>query len=141
MTSIREQILQATEARVRAAIAPVPLHRHPTVPVDREGSPAVVLIAEGDAISSYANGRVDRALTVRCVALARGANAFDTTDQLIVAVHSALMTEANLNALVIAVREIDCDWDSEDIDAGVVAIPARYEIRYRTHAHDLTLAG
>ncbi len=141
MNSIREQILQATETRVRAAIAPIPLHRHPTVPVDREGSPAVVMIAEGDAISSYANGRVDRTLTVRCVALARGATAFDVADQLIVAVHRALMTDANLSGLVLAVREIDCEWESEDVDAGVVAIPARYEIRYRTHAHDLTLPG
>ena len=31
--------------------------------------------------------------------------------------------------------------DPEDADAGAVALPARYEIRYRTHTLDLTRTG
>ena len=52
---------------------------------------------------------------------------------------SGLLTVACV--LVLAVREIDCEWDVDDADAGAVALPARFEIRYRTHAIDLTQTG
>jgi hypothetical protein len=51
------------------------------------------------------------------------------------------MSDLNLGGLALAVREVDCDWDQEDADAGAIAVPARYEVRYRTHASDLTRAG
>ena len=53
----------------------------------------------------------------------------------------ANMGATKLGGLVIAVREIDCEWGFDDADAGAVALPARYEIRYRTHAIDLTQTG
>ena len=57
------------------------------------------------------------------------------------AAHAALLTAPNLDGLAIAVREIDCEWEVDDADAGAVALPARYEIRYRTQAQDLTQTG
>ena len=62
-------------------------------------------------------------------------------DQALVAAHAAMLADPNLGGLAIAVREIDCEWESDDADAGAVALPARYEIRYRTHAIDLTQTG
>ena len=38
-------------------------------------------------------------------------------------------------------RELDADWDVDDLDAGTVTLPARYEIRYRTTLTDLTTPG
>ena len=55
--------------------------------------------------------------------------------------NAALLADPNLGGLAIAVREIDCEWDAEDADAGAIALPARYEVRYRTHAIDLTKTG
>ena len=52
-----------------------------------------------------------------------------------------MLADPNLGGLAIAVREIDCEWEFDDADAGAVALPARHEIRYRTHAIDLTQTG
>ena len=79
--------------------------------------------------------------TGRLVALARGADAFDAADRLIVAAHAAVLADPNLGGLALAVRELDCEWEADDLDAGTVMLPARYEIRYRTVLTDLTQTG
>ena len=141
MNSIRERILREVVARLSEAVAPVPVLRHPTVPVAREASPALLLFAESDSITAYANHLVDRTLAVRLVMVARGEDAFDQVDWAMVAAHAALMRDATLGSLALLLHEVDCEWDAEDADAGAVAFPARYEIRYRTHALDLTQTG
>ena len=50
-------------------------------------------------------------------------------------------TSAGCASPLAAAREIDAEWEAEDADAGAVLLPARYEIRYRTHAIDLTQTG
>lgn len=141
MNSVRERVLREVIARLSAAVAPVTVLRMPTAPVSREASPALLLVAESDSITAHANQLVDRQLVIRIAVIARGADAFDVADQLLVAAHRALLADPNLSGLVLAVREIDCEWDVDDADAGAVALPARFEIRYRTHALDLTQTG
>lgn len=141
MHSIRERILRELVTRCATAVAPAPVLRFPTIPVTREASPALLLFVEGDTITAHANALVDRQLIVRLVALARGDDAFDTADRLVVAAHAALMADTNLGGLALGLREIDCEWEADDADAGAAAIPARYEIRYRTLAADLTRHG
>lgn len=141
MPSVRERLLRAIVTRLGAAIAPIPVLRQPTVPLTREASPALLLWAEGDQITARANHLVDRLLVVRLAVVARGADAFEVADQLLVAAHAALLADPNLGGLCIAVREIDAEWEAEDADAGAVLLPVRYEIRYRTHAIDLTQTG
>jgi hypothetical protein len=100
---------------------------------------------ENDSITAHANNLVDRSLIVRMTAIARNnsatSDAFDQADKAIVMAHAALMADPNLNNLAIAVRELDCEWDADDADGGAAALPARYEIRYRTLANDLTKTG
>jgi hypothetical protein len=139
--SLREQLVQAVVACITPAIAPALLYRQPTVPLAREASPALLLFLESDAVLGHANDRVDRALTLKLVALARGDAAFDMVDQLLVAAHAALMSETTLGALALGIRELDAEWEAEDADAGAVALPARYELRYRTTVSDLTRQG
>lgn len=141
MNSIRELILRELVTRCATAVTPAPVLRFPTIPVTREASPALLLFVEGDTITAHANALVDRQLIVRLVALARGDDAFDTADRLVVAAHAALMADTNLGGLALGLREIDCEWEAEDADAGAAAIPARYEIRYRALAADLTRHG
>jgi hypothetical protein len=62
-------------------------------------------------------------------------------DALLVEAHGALMGEASLGGLALGIAEIDCEWEVEDADSPVAAIPARYAIRYRTLRHDLTQRG
>ena len=141
MNSVRERLLRLLIDRLLAALAPAPVLRQPATPLPREAGPVLLVFVEGDALIAHANRLVDRALTVRLVALARGADAFDAADRLIVAAHAAVLADPNLGDLALAVRELDADWDADDLDAGTVMLPARYEIRYRTHALDLTQTG
>lgn len=141
MNSIRERILREVVARLSDAVAPMPVLRHPTIPITREASPALLVFAESDSITGHTNHLVDRALTLRLTVVTRGEDAFDQADRALVAVHVALMRDASLGGLSLLLHEIDCEWDAEDADAGAVAMPARYEIRYRTHALDLTKNG
>jgi hypothetical protein len=81
---------------------------------------------------------------VRLVALARETGAGPPealADQILVAAHAALFAHANFGGLALGLRELDCEWDVEDADAGAAAIPARYQITYRTHVHDLASQG
>jgi hypothetical protein len=78
---------------------------------------------------------------VRLIALARGTDAFETADALIVTAHAAVLADPNLGGLALAMREIDAEWEADELDAGTVMLPARYEIRYRTAITDLTQTG
>lgn len=144
--SIREQILQT----VMATLAPVAtaqgatLLRSPVHGVPREASPALLVFPESDTIVERPNDRVERQLVVRLVALARETGAGPPealADQILVAAHAALFAHANLGGLALGLRELDGEWDVEDADAGAAAMPARYQITYRTLATDLTQQG
>ena len=144
--SIRERILQAAVSRIASAVGPLnaEVHRSPTVALTREQAPAVVVFPESDEVTDRPNDRVERQLVVRVVSLARGTTPTppeSEADALLVAAHAALMGETTLGGLVLGISEIDCEWEVEDADAVVVAIPARYAIRYRTLQHDLTQRG
>jgi hypothetical protein len=144
--SIREQILQA----LLTTLAPVALAqgatllRSPVHGVPREASPALLLFPESDTIVQRPNDRVERQLVVRLVALARESGSVPPealADQILVVAHAALFHNVNLGGLALGIRELDCEWDVEDADAGAAAIPARYQITYRTLAADLTQPG
>lgn len=144
--SIREQILQAVTGTLApvAAVQGARLLRSPTTGVAREDSPALLVFPESDTIVERPNDRVERQLIVRLVALAREAGAVPPealADQLLVAAHAALFSNANFNGLALGLKELDCEWDVEDADATAAAVPARYQITYRTRFHDLASQG
>ena len=139
MNSIRERILRTLHERLTAALAPVPVLRQPTTPLSRDTGPALLLIVEGESVSERSNRLADRVLTVRLVAVARGAQALNAADLLMVASHQALLADPGLGGLALGLRDLDCEWESDDADTGAAAIPARYEVRYRTLVHDLRL--
>ncbi len=140
--SIREQILQA----VIATLSPVAkgmgvtIFRSPVVALLRDQMPAIVVFPENE-VTDGQNTLAKRQLTIRVVAMARevdGNNAELVADQLMVASHAALMANNNLGGLCIKIRETGTEWDIEDADARAVAIPAKYDIEYRTQLNDLT---
>jgi hypothetical protein len=150
MNSIRERCLQA----VASLLLPVAqslgatFHRSPTTGITREQSPALLVFPESDSIVERSNDRVVRQLVVRIDALAReqvGAAPEDIADQLLVAAHAALLggvnNNANLGGLCLGIKELDCEWGVEDADATAALIPARYQITYRTLAHDIASQG
>ena len=144
--SIREQILQAVTVLLApvAALQGAQVLRSPSTGITREQSPALLIFPESDAVSPRINDRVERQLVLRVVALARetaGSAPEAIADRLLVAVHAALFDSANLNGLCLGLKELDCEWDVEDADALAASIPARYQITYRTIAHDISMIG
>ena len=144
--SIREQILQAVISRLApiAAAEGAQLLRSPPAGITREQCPALLLFPESDTLVQRANDRVERQLVVRLVALARetaGEIPEAIADRLLVAAHAALFTDVNLGGLCLGLQELGCEWDVEDADATAAAVPARYQIDYRTLAADLSAKG
>lgn len=139
--SVRERIVRAVLERVSAAVAPVPVIRPPTVPVSREAGVTVLFTLDGDTIEAHANAVVDRRLRIRLTVVAQGPEAFDAADTALVLAHAALMQSPNLDGLSLGIREVEADWDTDDLDAGSLALPTSYEIRYRTLTADLTQMG
>ena len=144
--SLRENILQA----VVALLSPIAMAqgaqvlRFPTTGITREQSPALLIFPESETVSPRVNDRVERQLVLRMVAVARetALSAPEAiADGLLVAAHSALFASANLGGLCLGLRELECEWDVEDADATAAAIPARYQITYRTLASDISMIG
>jgi hypothetical protein len=145
-TSVRERLLQEIVSRLTplAHAEGAQIKRSPTAAISRDASPALLLFPEAESIAQRANDRIERHLIVRLVALARETEAETAeaiADRLQVAAHAALFVDANFGGLCLGLQELDCDWDIEDADATAAAIPARYQITYRTLVHDLTAQG
>jgi len=144
--SIRERILQTMMATLApAAVAHgASVFRSPATGVPREQSPALLMFPESDANSQRPNDRVERQLVVRLVALARetGSDIPEViADRLLVAAHAALFSNPGLGGLCLGIKELECEWDIEDADSNAAAIPARYQITYRTLASDTSQQG
>ena len=144
--SIRERILQAIASILEgvALTSGATLIRSPTTPVTREQSPALLLVSESDQVTARPNDRVERQLVLRITSVARDDGsrlAHAVADELLVAAHRALFAHTPFGGLAIGLQELECDWQEEDADADLVAMPARYQITYRTLACDISQLG
>lgn len=145
MQSIREQIVQAVVAALVpvAGAAGATLSRQPVVPTDRARLPALLVFPESETVRR-ANDRSERELLLRVVAVAAGSETEapePIADRLLTAAHAALMADVSLGGLALALEETDAEWQQDDVDMEVAAMPVRYRIAYRTLAHDLTQKG
>jgi hypothetical protein len=145
MQSLREQIIQKIVAKLTmvAALQNATIQRQPTIPTDRSRLPALLVFPESETVQRI-NERSERELVLRVVALAVSTAEEapePIADRLLVAAHSALMTDINLDGLAQRLEELDCEWQQDDADMALAAMPARYRITYRTLIHDLTQKG
>ena len=145
MQSIREQIIQTIVARLTpvASGQGATIRRQPTVPTDRAQLPALLVFPESEAVRRI-NDRTERELVIRVVALATG-SATDgpepAVDRLMTAAHASLLADVTLVGLALGMEETDTEWQQDDADMDVAALPSRYRITYRTLALDLTQKG
>lgn len=145
MQSIREQIIQTVVLRLTpvATAQGATIRRQPTVPTDRAQMPALLVFPESEAVRRV-NDRTERELVIRIVALATGTateSPEPVADRLLTAAHPALLADVTLGGLALGLEETDTDWQQDDSDMAVAALPSRYRITYRTLAHDLTQKG
>lgn len=145
MQSIREQIIQAVMTRLTpvAAAQNATIRRQPIIPTDRVHMPALLVFPESESMQRT-NTRSDRVLVLRIVAIAVGTVSEipePIADRLLTASHAALFTDVNFGGLALGLDETDCDWQQDDADMEIAAMPARYNITYRTYANDIALKG
>lgn len=145
MQSIREQIIQTVVDRLTpvATTQSATIRRQPTVPTDRAQMPALLVFPESEVVRRV-NDRTERELVIRIVALAIGTatgSPEPVADRLLTAAHTALLADVTLGGLSLGLEETDTDWQQDDADMDVAALPSRYRITYRTLAHDLTQKG
>lgn len=145
MQSIREQLIQAvvTSLIPVAADQVATIRRQPTVPTDRAHSPALLVFPESETVRRV-NDRSERELVLRIVAVALGTateSPEPVADRLMTAAHLAILADVTLGGLALGIRELDCDWQQDDADMEAAAIPARYQISYRTLASDISQKG
>jgi len=147
-TSIREQILQAIGTALTAVASS---HggiylRKPRSPLTREQTPALVLLPELDTVTSQANDRTERQITLRVVAVARqagtsGPEPETIADAMLASAHSALYSHKPLQSLIVKLQAADTDWADETFEVSVAWQPARYTITYRTQRADIATQG
>ena len=145
MQSIREQIIQTVVARLTlvASAQGATIRRQPTVPTDRAQLPTLLVFPDSEAVRRV-NDRTERELVIRIVALAVGSATEipePMADRLMTAAHAALLADVTLGGLALGMEETDTDWQQDDADKDVAALPSRYPLTYRTFAHDLTQKG
>ena len=145
MQSIREQIIQTIVARLTpvASGQGATIRRQPTVPTDRAQLPALLVFPESEAVRRI-NDRTERELVIRVVALAAGSateRPEPAVDRLMTATHASLLADVTLGGLALGMEETDTEWQQDDADLDVAALPSRYRITYRTLALDLTQKG
>ena len=105
--------------------------------------PALLVFPDSEAVRRV-NDRTERELVIRIVALAIGTPTEipePIADRLMTAAHAALLADVTLGGLALGMEETDTDWQHDDADMEVAALPSRYRITYRTLAHDLTQKG
>ena len=152
--SVRERLLQLLVARLTpvAAALGATVHRSPANPLPPEQCPSLLVFGESDGIVERSNDRATRELTVRVVALssipAAGLPLDDTSsaaeaeaDRLLVAAHAALYVDVNFSGLALGLKELDMQWELDEAEVLICALPSRYCITYRTLLHDLTQVG
>ena len=145
MQSIREQIIQTIVARLTpiASEQGATIRRQPTVPTDKAQLPALLVFPESEAVRRI-NDRTERELVIRVVALAAGSSTErpePAVDRLMTAAHASLLADVTLVGLALGMEETDTEWQQDDADMDVAALPSRYRITYRTLALDLTQKG
>ena len=141
--SVREQMIQKAIELLKPVIEPMgaTVHRSPSVALQREDLPALVIFPEKDELKAIKNLLVERELTIRVVALshADGISAAETlADKLSTAAHATLMENHNLGGLCQKIVAADCEWNIEEADGAVGEIPARYVISYHTLLKDIS---
>lgn len=145
MQSLREQLIQAVVASLTpvAAAQGATLRRQPTIPTDRAHSPALLVHPEAETVRRV-NERCERELMLRLVAVSFGTETEapePIADCLLTAAHLALFADVTLGGLALGLKELDCDWQQDDADMEASAIPARYQITYRTLVSDISQKG
>lgn len=137
MASIREQILQAIDAKVKGAVVPhgATFARQRVLPITRADCPFVNLLLDDDKPQEQDTESVQRLLDFRLVLTGRNADDsgdFSALDTMLVAAHAAVMEDRTVGGLVQALNEGDTTFETDDSDAVLVRIVVTYSALYTT---------
>jgi hypothetical protein len=137
----REQILAAIRTALTGTTGVgTRIYRSRVEPMARQESPAIVVEPLVDKCSDDVLPKLNWELTVRVAVVVRGNVPDQLADPVIESVHSKLMNDLTLSAMIIDIIPVQHVFDTIEADqpAGVAMLDFR--VRYRTSAENLSIA-
>ena len=140
-SSVREQIL-ARMAAALAAAAPggAVVFRARETSITRAQTPSITVLLAGESDQPFSNDTDHHLLRVNLAVFVRG----DPWDQLADAVatpmHTVVMADAPLQALISRIRKTASEPEAEEADRTAGVLSCIYEITYLTRASDISAA-
>ncbi len=134
----QRQIREAIKARLEAQLPGVPVHLAPRFVVPDSGLPCVGIFSRGDRPldeGDHAKAH-SRIYTLRIEVAAKGRPEEDATDDLAVAVRTAILTDDSLTdpgqlGLASGIFWVGQDWDGEEGDEPEAKTGLDFDIYYR----------
>jgi hypothetical protein len=143
--SIREQIIRAAIV----AMTPVAqtynatIFRSPAVAVERNQLPAIIVAPDKIEVKKV-NSAMERTMVLRVTAIAKR-DEEGTCDALVDQISSELCrvmaTVQNFDGLCQALRETEVEFEVDEADVAISALPACFEVVFRTRVDDPTVKG
>lgn len=138
-TSVREQILaRVTAALTSAAPGGAQVFRARETSLARSLMPVITVLLAGETDTAMSHDVDRHQLRVTLAVFVRG----DPWDQLVDAVatpmHSVVMSDAPLLALVQRVRKVSSEPEAEEADRTAGVLSCIYELTYLTRAGDIS---
>ncbi len=139
MSSIREQILSTIVTVLNGAtVAGSNIFRERETPISRDMVPAIVVTPEEETdrlINQLCN---ECTLMVSIGIYTRGDPADQIADPIATAMHTILMTNHSILALVIQVKKNSSKWEQHEADQTAGVLTMSYQFRYLHTVADIT---
>ena len=143
--SIREQIIRAAIV----AMTPVAqtynatIFRSPAVAVERNQLPAIIVAPDKIEVKKV-NSAMERTMVLRITAIAKRdeeGHCDALVDQISTDLCRAMATAQNFGGLCQALRETEVEFEVDEADVAISALPACFEVVFRTRLDDATVKG
>lgn len=139
MSTIREQILSGVvTALVNHTGAGNYVFRERNAPIEREVSPAIVVIPESEADNLYTDRINQSTLTINIEIYTRGDYPNQLADPIAIVAHNLIMADTNLRALCYQIKKAGSKWEAHEADQEAGVLTASYTFGYLHPIADLT---
>lgn len=132
MPSIREQILQDIESRLRAASTGAAVFRSRAAALASGELPSITILPEDEDDTTLGQSITRHEFIVRLEVNTRGDIPDQLADPIIVAAHEAIMLDTTLGGLCSRIEPAGTKWELDDADNTAGATAPAFRITYLT---------
>lgn len=139
MNSIREQILTGIlNALLNNTNAASNVFRERSAPIEREVSPAIVVVPESEADNLFTDWINESVLTVNIEIYTRGDYPNQIADPIAIAAHNIIMMNAGLRGLCFQIKKSGSKWEAHEADQEAGVLTTSYTFGYLHPIADIT---